>query len=75
MHLSEGILPLQQVVVTTVAVSPFMIDSYRNFKQLNEKTSSRQNKPFMTLPVPSFLKKEHPASLAAQESVLERKVR
>lgn len=51
MHLSEGILPLKQAIATTAAVSPFMIDSYRNFKHLNEKPSSRSNKPFMTMAV------------------------
>ena len=51
MHLSEGILPLKQAVAASVAVSPFMIDSYQNFKNLKNDASSRQSKPFLTLAV------------------------
>ena len=51
MHLSEGILPINQAIFATAAVAPFFVDSCSKYRRTNGAKSSNHQTPFVTMAV------------------------
>ena len=49
MHLSEGILPLKQVIITSCIAIPCVVDGYRKFQKSSKSNTREDRKPFITM--------------------------
>ena len=49
MHLSEGILPIKQVLVTSTIAFPFVIDGYKEYTRCVQATLREERKPLSTM--------------------------